>query len=331
MQKIIIKRLNNDILNNSMKKTSKIYVAGGQSGLVGSAIVRNLQKNGYTNIILKSRKELDLLEQKEVEDFFKKEKPEYVFLAAALVGGIMANKTHKADFIYSNLLIQNNVIHFSWKYNVEKLLFLGSSCIYPKFAPQPIKEEYLMTGKLEETNDAYAVAKIAGIYMCQSYNEQHGTNFISVMPTNLYGPRDNFDFESSHVMPAMIRKFHEAKLKNMPSVTMWGTGDAFREFLYADDLADACVFLMNEYSSSDIINIGTGKDISIHDLALLIKDIVGYKGKIEWDATKPNGTPKKQLDVTKLFSMGWKPTISLEEGIRKSYAWYLDNYEKVTS
>jgi len=310
-----------------MKKTSKIYVAGGQSGLVGTAIVQNLQKKGFTNIITKTRKELDLLEKEQVEQFFKNEKPDYVFLAAAMVGGIMANKTQKADFIYDNLQIQNNVIHTAWKYKVKKLLFLGSSCIYPRMSPQPIKEEYFMTGPLEETNDAYAVAKIAGIKMCQSYNEQYGTNFISVMPTNLYGPNDNYDLKHSHVLPALIRKFHEAKIGKKPYVTLWGTGSAYREFLYVDDMADACVFLMDRYNDSDIINIGTGKDLTIKELALMIKDIVNYNGEIKWDSSKPDGTPKKQLNVTKLFEMGWRPKATLKSGITKAYKWFLENYE----
>jgi GDP-L-fucose synthase len=311
-----------------MNNKSKIYVAGGQSGLVGTAIVRSLKKQGYTNIIIKTRKQLDLQQANQVDSFFQKEKPEYVFLAAALVGGIMANKTRKADFIYNNLLIQNNVIHYAWKHKVKKLLFLGSSCIYPKLASQPIKESYFMTGPLEETNDAYAVAKIAGIKMCQSYNEQYKTNFISVMPTNLYGPNDNFDLESSHVLPALIRKFHDAKMGNKKEVVLWGTGNVFREFLYVDDMADACVFLMQDYNSSDIINIGTGKDLRIRELAQLVKKITGFTGKIVWDTSKPDGTPKKQLDVSRLLALGWKPKIFLEEGITKEYEWFLDNFSK---
>jgi len=310
-----------------MKKDAKIFVAGGQSGLVGTAIVRALKNQGFKNIIIKTRKQLDLLKADQVESFFKKEKPEYVFLAAALVGGIMANKTRKAEFIYNNLLIQNNVIHYSWKYGIKKLLFLGSSCIYPKLAPQPIKEEYFMTGPLEETNDAYAVAKIAGIKMCQSYNEQYKTNFISVMPTNLYGPNDNFDLQSSHVLPALIHKFHIAKVENKKEVVLWGTGNVYREFLYVDDMADACVFLMKNYNSSEIINIGTGKDLKIRELAQLVKKIVGYSGKITWDKSKPDGTPKKQLDVSKLLKLGWKPKIELEDGIQKEYKWFMDNIE----
>jgi GDP-L-fucose synthase len=312
-----------------MKKASKIFVAGGQGGLVGSAIVRNLQSKGFNNLIIKTRGQLNLLDSKQVRNFFKKEKPEYVFLAAAKVGGIWANKTQKADFIYDNLQIQVNVIYNAWKYNVKKLLFLGSSCIYPKLAPQPIKEEYFMTGKLEETNDAYAVAKIAGIKMCQSFNDQYKTNFISVMPTNLYGPNDNFDLKDSHVLPALIRKFHEAKIKNKKEVILWGTGNVYREFLYVDDAADACVFLMDNYNSSEIINVGTGKDIKIKDLAHLIKKIIAFKGKIEWDSTKPNGTPKKQLDVSKLFKFKWRPKTQLEYGLNREYKWFLKNYQSI--
>lgn len=310
-----------------MNKQAKIYVPGGQSGLVGSAIVRHLSAKGYTNIILRTRKELNLLDQSAVEHFFKKEKPEYVFLAAAKVGGIMANKTKKAEFIYENLQVQSNTIYNAWKYNVKKLLFLGSSCIYPKLSPQPIKEDYLLSGKLEETNDAYAVAKIAGIVMCQSFNQQFGTNFISVMPTNLYGPNDNFDLETSHVLPAFIRKFHDAKKTNKKELILWGTGEVYREFLHVDDLADAAVFLMEHHNGSEIINIGCGKDITIKELAGIIKDVVGYKGKIVWDSTKPNGTPRKLLNVERLENLGWNPKISLEEGITETYRWFLDNHE----
>src|SRR3989344_8021930 len=283
-----------------MQKSAKIYVAG-HGGLVGSAIVRKLQTEGFANLVLRTREELDLLDQRAVNVFFQEEKPDYVFLAAAKVGGILANKTKKADFIYENLTIQNNVIYNSWKYKVKKLLFLGSSCIYPKFAKQPIKEEYLLTGKLEETNDAYAVAKIAGIKLCQSLNNQYKTNFISVMPTNLYGPYDNFNLETSHVLPALIRKFHEAKILEKKEVTLWGTGKAFREFLYVDDLADACIFLMEKYNDSEIINIGAGKDLPIRTLAQKIKKLVGFKGRIKWDSSKPDGTPRKIVDVGKLF------------------------------
>lgn len=304
-----------------MKKKSKIYVAG-HKGLVGSAIVQELQKNGYKNLILRTRSELDLLNQKATEKFFAKEKPEYVFLAAAKVGGIMDNKTHPADFIYENLMVQNNIIYQSYLSGVKKLLFLGSSCIYPKMPPQPIKEEYLLTDELELTNRPYAIAKIAGLIACQSYNKQYGTNFISVMPTNLYGPNDNFDLETSHVLPAFIRKFHEAKIKNSKEVVAWGTGKPKREFLYVDDLADACVFLMNTYNNSEIINIGTGEDISIKELAKLIKEIVGFKGKIAWDKSKPDGTPRKLLDITRLHNLGWKHKIELRDGIKMTYEWY---------
>lgn len=311
-----------------MKKHSKIFVAGGQSGLVGTAIVRNLKKKGYDRIIIKTRKELNLFDQNAVEAFFQKEKPEYVILAAAKVGGIWANKTKKADFIYENLQIQNNIIYSAWKNKVHKLIFLGSSCIYPKMAPQPIKEEYFMTGPLEPTNDAYAMAKIAGIKMCQSFNEQYKTNFISVMPTNLYGPNDNFDLNDSHVLPAMIRKFHEAKISNSKEVILWGNGSPKREFLYVDDMADACVFLMEHYNSSEIINIGCGEDQTIKELAQLVKSVVGFKGRIHWDTAKPNGTPRKQLDVTKLFGLGWRPRMPLEKGIREEYMWFLKNIVK---
>lgn len=309
-----------------MKKKSKIFVAGGQSGLVGTAIVRSLKAKGYKNIIVKTRSELDLLDVGQVEDFFKKEKPEYVFLAAAKVGGIWANKTQKADFIYDNLQIQVNMIYNAWKYKVKKLLFLGSSCIYPKMAPQPIKEDYFMTGRLEETNDAYAVAKIAGIKMCQSFNEQYKTNFISVMPTNLYGPNDNFDLKNAHVIPALLRRFHEAKINHKPTVTLWGSGAVYREFLYVDDLASACVFLMEKYNDSEIINIGSGQDMTIRELAEKIKQVVGYKGTIVWDRTKPDGTPRKLLDTTKINKLGWKPKISLAHGLKKVYHWFVQNF-----
>ena len=310
-----------------MRKQSKIYVAG-HRGLVGSAIVRKLLAEGYENLLLRTKAELNLLCQSAVETFFEREKPEHVFLAAAKVGGILANKMEKADFIYENLQIQNNIVHSAWKNGVTKLLFLGSSCIYPKMCVQPIKEEYLMTGPLEETNDAYALAKIAGIKMCQSYNAQYGTNFISVMPTNLYGPNDNFDLESSHVLPAMIRKFHEAKLAGAPQVTLWGTGTPRREFLHVDDLATAIVYLMQTYDGSEIVNIGTGEDVTIKELAELIKKEVGYEGEIVWDTTKPDGTPRKWLDVSKLHALGWKHSIALQDGIRGTYSWYLDRGKK---
>ena len=309
-----------------MQKRSRIYIAG-HCGLVGSALVRALQKKSYKNIICRTRAELDLLDQKKVAKFFEMERPEYVFLAAAKVGGIVANSTEPADFIYENLTIQNNVIFSAWKFKVKKLLFLGSSCIYPKFSPQPIKEEYLLTGKLEETNDAYAIAKIAGIKLCQSFNEQYKTNFISVMPTNLFGPNDNFDLETSHVVPALIRKFHEAKSGKKKKVILWGSGNAYREFLYVDDLAYACIFLMQKYNDSETINIGKGKDITIHALAQLVKKIVGFKGRINWDRSKPDGTPRKKLDISKLQKLGWKPQTSLTEGIKITYRWYLENHK----
>ena len=305
-----------------MKNDSKIYVAG-HRGLVGSAIVRALEKAGYTNIIKKTRTELDLLDQNAVAEFFAAEKPEYVFDAAAKVGGILANKEHPADFIYQNLVIQNNIIHSAYLSNVKKLVFLGSSCIYPKLAPQPIKEEYLLSGPLEPSNDAYAIAKIAGIMMCQSYHKQYGTNYISLMPTNLYGPNDNFDLESSHVLPALIRKFHEAKETNSPTVTMWGTGSPMREFLHVDDLADAALHLMNTYDGSELVNVGTGEDVTIKELAELIRDTVGYNGELVWDTTKPDGTPRKLLDVSKLHSLGWKHKITLPEGVKETYNWYM--------
>ncbi len=309
-----------------MKKSSKIFVAG-HRGLVGSALVRRLKALGYTNIVTRTHQELDLLDSKKVLAFFKREKPEYVFLAAAKVGGIMANKTRPAEFIRENLVVETNVIDSAYRAGVKKLLFLGSSCIYPKFAPQPIKEEHLMTGSLEETNHAYAIAKIAGIFMCRAYNEQYGTDFISVMPTNLYGPNDNFDPMNSHVLPALIRRFHEAKRDGNKEVVIWGTGSPKREFLHVDDLADACVFLMKKYSGSGIVNIGTGTDLSIKSLAEKIRKVVGYKGKIAWDRTKPDGTPRKLLSVKKLHKLGWKHKIGLDNGLKKTYAWYTENYD----
>ena len=301
-----------------MEKTSKIYIAG-HRGMVGSAIMRNLKSKGYTNFITKTSKDLDLRNSQAVSDFFVEEKPEYVFLAAAKVGGIQANNVYRADFIYENLMIQNNVIHNSHLNGVKKLLFLGSSCIYPKLAPQPLKEEYLLTGLLEETNEPYAIAKIAGIKMCESYKRQYGCNFISVMPTNMYGPNDSYNLNNSHVLPALIRKFHDAKENNSPSVEMWGTGSPMREFLHADDLGDACVFLMNNYDGEQFVNIGSGKDLTIKDLALLIKDIVGYAGEIVHDLSKPDGTPRKLMDVSYLHSLGWKHKIELPEGIKQVY------------
>ena len=305
-----------------METNSKIYVAG-HNGMVGSAIVRKLKDEGYNNLILKSHDDLDLTNQKEVESFFDLYEPEYVFLAAARVGGIVANNTYPAEFINNNLLIQTNIIHQCYIYNVKKLLFLGSSCIYPRDCQQPIKEDYFMTGPLEKTNDAYAVAKISGIKMCQSYNKQYGSNFISLMPTNLFGPGDNYDLENSHVFPAMIRKFHEAKLRNDNNITLWGTGSPYREFLHVNDLADAALFLMNNYNSSEIINVGTGEDLTIKDLALLMKKITNFKGEIIFDSTRPDGTPKKLLDVSKLHNLGWKHSIELEIGLIRTYEDYL--------
>lgn len=304
-----------------MNHNSKIYVAG-HRGLVGSAILRALHKEGCSHIVARTHDELELENQSAVQDFFAQEKPEYVFLAAAKVGGIHANSTYPADFIFDNLQIQNNVIHSSYLHGVKKLCFLGSSCIYPKLAPQPIKEEYFLDGKLEPTNEAYAVAKIAGIKMCQAYNKQYGTNFISVMPTNLYGPNDNFDLMNSHVLPALIRKFVEARNAKAPSVTLWGTGKAKREFLYVDDMASACVFLMKQYNDGEIINIGTGEDISIFDMAHLIRDMTGYSGTIQFDSAKPDGTPRKLLDVGKINKLGWKAQVDLKEGIQRTIEWY---------
>lgn len=309
-----------------MNKDSKIYVAG-HRGLVGSAIVRELNKKGYINIIGKTHKELDLMDSVVVENFFKEERPEYVFLAAAKVGGIYANSTYPADFIFENLQIQNNVIGNSHKYGVKKLMFLGSSCIYPKMCPQPIKEEYLLSGYLEETNEAYALAKISGLKMCQYFNKQYGTNFISVMPTNLYGPYDNFHPEHSHVMPALIRRFHEAKVNGAKEVVVWGSGKPLREFLYSEDMADACIYLMENYEGNDFFNIGTGKEIAIKGLAELIKEVVGYEGEIVWDSSKPDGTPRKLLDVSRLESQGWKYKMELKDGVKEAYEWYLENYE----
>lgn len=308
-----------------MEKESKIYVAG-HRGLVGSALTRKLESKGYSNLLFRTHKELDLTNQQAVNEFFEKEKPEYVFLAAAKVGGILANSTYPAGFIYENLMVESNVIHAAYKYGVKKLLFLGSSCIYPKLAPQPLKEEYLLTGSLEETNEAYAIAKIAGIRLCKHYNQQYGTNFISVMPTNLYGPNDNFDLETSHVMPALIRKFHEAKVNNEPDVVVWGTGKPLREFMHVDDMADACVYLMENCDYSDIgefVNIGVGEDISIKELVELIKEIVGFEGEIRHDTSKPDGTPRKLMDVSRLNGLGWKAGISLKDGIKETYEWYI--------
>lgn len=304
-----------------MEKSSIIYIAG-HRGMVGSAIQRRLQAAGFTNFVTRTSAQLDLRNQQAVADFFAAEKPDYVFLAAAKVGGIHANNTFRGEFLYDNLMIQNNVIHQSYVNGVKKLLFLGSSCIYPKLAPQPLKEEYLLTGELEPTNEPYAIAKIAGIKLCDAYRSQYGCNFISVMPTNLYGPNDNYDLNNSHVLPALIRKFHEAKLANAASVTMWGTGTPRREFLHADDLADACYYLMENYNEPGLVNIGVGDDIPIKELAELIKKVVGYEGEIEHDLTKPDGTPRKLMDVSKLHNMGWKHKIGLEAGLRQVYAEY---------
>ncbi|NLJ83066.1 MAG: GDP-L-fucose synthase [Bacteroidales bacterium] len=305
-----------------MDTQAKIYVAG-HTGLVGSAIMRVLNRNGYTHICTRERSQLDLRNQQAVHEFFEQEKPEYVFLAAAKVGGIHANNTYPAEFIYDNLMIQSNIIHAAYVHKVKKLLFLGSSCIYPKMSPQPIKEEYLLTGLLEPTNEAYAIAKIAGLEMCKFYRRQYGCDFISAMPTNLYGINDNFDLNTSHVLPALIRKFHEAKVNQQDEVVLWGTGKPLREFLFVDDLADSLVFLMNHYSEEIHVNIGTGEDISIYDLALTIQEVVGYKGKIVYDSSKPDGTPRKLLNVGRLHQSGWKHKISLQEGITTVYNWYL--------
>jgi GDP-L-fucose synthase len=307
-----------------LEKEAKIYVAG-HRGMVGSAIVRKLQGLGYTNLVLKTSAELDLRDQVKVAAFFAAEKPEYVFLAAAKVGGIVANNTYRADFLYENLAIQNNIIHASFVNKVKKLQFLGSSCIYPKLAPQPLKESYLLSGYLEETNEPYAIAKIAGIKMCEAYRAQYGCDFISVMPTNLYGPNDNYDLENSHVLPAMIRKFHEAKERGDASMTLWGTGSPMREFLHADDLAEACVYLMESYSDSELVNIGTGIDVTIKELAETVKQIVGFEGEINWDTTRPDGTPRKLMDVSKLHSLGWKHKIELKDGIALAYQDFLTN------
>lgn len=301
-----------------MQKNSKIYVAG-HRGLVGSAILRALEQQGFTNLITRTSSEVDLRDYNQTADFFAKEKPEYVFLAAAKVGGIQANNTYRAEFLFDNMMIQNNVIHQAHLNNVKKLLFLGSSCIYPKMAPQPLKEDSLLTGTLEPTNEPYAIAKIAGIKMCDAYRSQYNANFISAMPTNMYGPNDNYDLNNSHVLPALLRKFHEAKEQNHPEVVVWGTGTPLREFLHSDDLAEACIFLMQNYNDFGHVNVGIGEDISIKDLALLIKKIVGYEGNLVWDTSKPDGTPRKLMDVSKINDMGWYAKIGLEEGITKVY------------
>jgi GDP-L-fucose synthase len=306
-----------------VNEASCIYVAG-HRGLVGSAIWRELQRQGCRNLVGRSRQELNLLDETAVRQFFTESRPEYVFIAAAKVGGILANDQQPADFLYENLQIQNHLIHGAWQAGVKKLLFLGSSCIYPKHAPQPIREDSLLTGPLEPTNEWYAIAKIAGIKLCQALRRQHGCDFISAMPTNLYGPNDNYDLQTSHVLPALIRKFHEAKLAGAPSVTCWGTGAPLREFLHADDLARACVFLMQHYSEEQLINVGSGSDLSIRALAELVKAVVGYAGEITWDTSKPDGTPRKLMDSTRLFALGWRPQITLEEGIRQAYADFLN-------
>ncbi|PEL49027.1 GDP-L-fucose synthase [Bacillus toyonensis] len=311
-----------------MKKDSRIYVAG-HRGLVGSAILRKLEEQGYTNLVYKTSKELDLRDPRQVGEFFKTEKIDYVFLAAAKVGGIVANNQYPADFIRDNLMIQTNVIDSAYRSGVEKLLFLGSTCIYPKLAPQPLKEEYLLTGELEPTNEPYALAKIAGIKMCESYNRQYGTKYISAMPTNLYGENDNFDLHTSHVLPALIRKFHEAKENNAEFVEVWGTGTPLREFLYSDDLADACVYLMNNYEGNEIVNIGVGEDLSIKELAEKVKATVGFTGELRFDTSKPDGTPRKLVDVTKINALGWKATTSLDEGLKKAYDWFLQTEKEL--
>jgi GDP-L-fucose synthase len=304
-----------------MNNQDKIYIAG-HRGMVGSAIKRKMESEGFANLVYKSSDELDLRDQQDVHDFFEKEKPAYVFLAAAKVGGIMANDTFRADFLYENLMIESNIIHAAWKTNVKKLMFLGSSCIYPRMAPQPLKEEYLLTGLLEHTNEPYAIAKIAGIKLCDAFRAQYGCNYISVMPTNLYGPNDNYDLKNSHVLPALIRKFHEAKINNEPFVTIWGSGEPKREFLHVDDLAEACVFLMNHFDEAGLVNVGVGSDLSILELAKLVARIVGYTGGIHKDISRPDGTPRKLMDVSKINAMGWKARISLEEGIRMVYGDY---------
>jgi GDP-L-fucose synthase len=304
-----------------MEKHSRIYIAG-HRGMVGSALLRRLQQAGHDQFILRTSRELDLRDQAAVAAFFEQEKPEYVFLAAAKVGGILANNTYRGEFLYDNLMIQNNIIHSSWQAGVKKLMFLGSSCIYPKMAPQPLREDYLLTGPLEPTNEPYAIAKIAGIKLCDAYRAQYGCNFVSVMPTNLYGPNDNYDLNNAHVLPALIRKFHEARITGAPTVTLWGTGKPRREFLHVDDLADACVFLMHSYHEDGLVNIGTGEDIEIGALAVMVSRIVGYEGEIVHDLSKPDGTPRKLMDVSKLHGLGWKHAIDLESGIKSVYEEY---------
>ncbi|MCC6582989.1 MAG: GDP-L-fucose synthase [Chitinophagales bacterium] len=313
-----------------MQKDSKIYVAG-HNGMVGSAIVRKLKAEGHTNILTASSKEVNLINQAAVNEWFETNKPDYVFVAAARVGGINANNVYRADFLYENLMIECNVIHAAFVHKVKKLLFLGSTCIYPKMAPQPLKESYLLSGVLEETNEPYAIAKIAGIKLCENYKRQYGCDFISAMPTNMYGPNDNYDLNNSHVLPALIRKFHEAKMNNVPEVVMWGTGSPFREFLHADDLANALYFLMLNYDGLEFVNCGSGVEITIKDLALLVKEIVGYEGKIVHDTTKPDGTPRKLTDVSKIHDLGWKHTISLRDGIESVYKEFSENYDAIVN
>ncbi|MBD1874632.1 GDP-L-fucose synthase [Nodosilinea sp. FACHB-131] len=311
-----------------MDTQSKIYVAGSR-GLVGSALVRTLKAQGYENLVLRSSQELDLRSQAAVDEFFAQEKPDYVFLAAAKVGGIHANNTYRAEFLYDNLMIEANIIHSAYQHGAQKLLFLGSSCIYPKLCPQPMKEDYLLTGFLEPTNEPYAIAKIAGLKLCENYCRQYGVSFISAMPTNLYGLNDNFDLANSHVLPALMRKFHEAKVNGDPTVTVWGTGTPLREFLYVDDLADALVFLMNNYNDVDFVNVGTGQEVSIKELALTMKAVVGYEGDLVFDTTKPDGTPRKLLDVSRLNAAGWQAKTDLKTGIEQTYAWFLQSYDSL--
>ena len=306
-----------------MEKNNKIYIAG-HRGMVGSAIVRKLEQEDFTTILTRTSSELDLCNQQAVNDFFAKEKPEYVFLAAAKVGGILANNIYRAEFLYNNLLIESNIIHAAYVNGVKKLMFLGSSCIYPKLAPQPLKEEYLLTGLLEETNEPYAIAKIAGIKLCEAYRDQYGCNFISAMPTNLYGQGDNYHLQNSHVIPALLRKFHEAKMNKAGHVEIWGTGSPFREFMYVDDLAEACYFLMQQYNDKLFVNMGTGEEVSIKDLAFVVKDVIGYEGEIRFDTTKPDGTPRKLMDSTKIHGLGWKHTTSLQEGLKKAYGHFVE-------
>ncbi|MEZ0540799.1 GDP-L-fucose synthase [Fibrella arboris] len=313
-----------------MEKQAKIYVAG-HRGMVGSAIVRHLTASGYTNIISRTSSELDLRNQAAVADFFAEQKPEYVFLAAAKVGGILANNIYRADFLYENLMIEANIIHSAYQHGVTKLLFLGSSCIYPKMAPQPLKEDSLLSGFLESTNEPYAIAKIAGIKLCESYRSQYGANFISAMPTNLYGPNDNYDLQGSHVLPALIRKFHEAKVNGQPFVEVWGTGSPLREFMHADDVAEACVFLMNAYDGEQFVNVGTGEDLTIRNLAEMVKEVVGFDGELRWNTDKPDGTPRKLMDVSRLHAMGYKHKIDLPEGLKQTYQDFLKNEEVYVS